>query len=70
MSTLFTTDQLAQLKRNYASGIFKIHDGDNWIEYQTSGAMLKVIRTIEAELEGQKKPVGSVAYGAINKGYK
>jgi hypothetical protein len=60
----FTLEQLQKIKEAYASGVLRVHFGDQIVQYKSEAEMRRIIAKIEAELG--KKPVMTrllVTYG-------
>lgn len=67
----FTIIQLDALKAAYASGVLKVRNGDDWLEYNSMREMRLAIADIAAEIEAQNsggKPSGTRLV-SVSRGY-
>jgi len=67
----YTQQQLTELKAAYSSGVLKVRNGDDWLEYNSLRDMRLAIEDIETELANQAaggKPRGTRLV-TVNKGY-
>lgn len=70
--TAFTSEHLLNLKNAYASGVLKVRNGDDWIEYNSMRELRIAINDIESELANQAaggRPSGTRLV-SISKGYR
>ncbi|AHK11736.1 head-tail connector [Shewanella sp. phage 1/44] len=67
----FTLEQLAALKAAYASGVLKVRNGDDWLEYNSMREMRLAISDITAEIAAANaggKPSGTRLV-SVSRGY-
>ncbi|MEJ6397035.1 phage head-tail joining protein [Yoonia sp. 208BN28-4] len=62
----YSTNDLAELKANYAKGISEISRGDERVKFRSLAEMERVINRVEASLTGTKRT--SVRYPTFDKG--
>ncbi|AUR86163.1 head completion adaptor [Vibrio phage 1.083.O._10N.286.52.B9] len=68
----YTTDQLQVLKDAYASGVLKVRNGDDWVEYNSMRELRIAISDIEtaiANVNNGGRPSGT-RLATISKGYR
>ncbi|AUR84115.1 head completion adaptor [Vibrio phage 1.049.O._10N.286.54.B5] len=68
----FTTEQLTDLKAAYASGVLKVRNGDDWLEYNSMREMRLAIQDIEADIAAAAaggKPSGTRLV-SVSRGYR
>lgn len=60
--TTYNTEHLKNLKDAYASGVLKVRNGDDWIEYNSMRDLRVAIADIESEIANSNKggrPLGT-----------
>ena len=64
----YTDDQLQKLMNNYAKGVIKFRDGDQWVEFDSLSKMRDVIHEIRLELYPTKfkKTIGHIRTRVVN----
>lgn len=67
----YTIEQLDNLKAAYASGVLKVRNGDDWVEYNSMREMRLAIIDMEADIKASStggRPRGPQRV-MINRGY-
>lgn len=64
----YTVEQLNNLKAAYASGVLKVRNGDDWVEYNSMRELRQAIIDMEADTVAGSKPRGPQRV-MINRGY-
>lgn len=68
----YTEEQLLNLKAAYASGVLRVRNNDEWVEYNSMSQLRTAIRDIEDELANaarMSRPRGAYV-ASISKGFK
>lgn len=68
----YTSDQLTALKEAYASGVLKVRNGDDWIEYNSMRELRQAINDIETDMETKAaggRPSGTRLV-SVSRGYR
>lgn len=67
----YSQDQLDQLKAAYSSGVLKVRNGDDWVEYNSMRELRAAINDIEADIASKSaggRPSGTRLV-SVSKGY-
>lgn len=64
----YTAEMLQGLREAYASGVFKVRNGDDWVEFQSMKQLRAAIIDIENDIKNGPRPSGTRLV-SVGRGY-